>query len=217
MTSKTDRININLNDPYSGKQAYGLFSNLKLEIYSLFSLACLGILFKIFFPQKNDIAGNEGPATVALWGYGLAALCLLCILFISYGLSKKELMESKKFNKNIKDGFFSNIRYILGDGDVYFIVIKVLVLLLILNYGFYKKINVGIIPESYNRFSYVSNLIIFIQFIILGQYINLTMFKNEKKSSTTGIIAATSYFLCTANIIFVIIMYILLKYYSTDG
>lgn len=203
--------------PYEGKEAYGLFSNLKLEVYSLFALAILGLLFRMFFPQKNDMTGNEGPATSTLWGYGISTVSLLCILFITYGLAKKDLMDSKNFNPNIKDGLFNNIKYILGEGRIFIIIIIVLVLILVINYAYYQKINVGIIPDSFNNFNYISNLVMLIQFIILFQYINLSMFKNEGKSPVAGIITATTYFLSTCNIIFVIIMYILLKYYSTDG
>jgi hypothetical protein len=204
-------------DPYTGKNAFGLFTNIKLEVYSLFAIAVLGVFFKIFIGQTGDMTGEQGPATSTLWGYGITSVCLLCILFIVYGLAGRDLMNIKNLNQNIKDGFFSNSTYILGDGIVFVVVLIMLTLILVLNYVYYKKINIGLIPESFTQFTYVSNLFIVIQFLLLFQYINLRIFKKDNRSPTIGIITASTYFLSTINIIFVVIMYILLKYYSTDG
>ena len=206
-----------LPDPFSGKQAYGLFSNNKLEVYSLFALAVLGVFFRMFITQNNDMTGEQGPATSTLWGYGISSVSILCILFIIYGLSKRELMDSKNLNPNIKEGFFSNAAYVLGDGKAFIIVLVLLTLILVLNYVYYQKINIGIVPGSFEQFNYVSNLFMIIQFLLLFQYINIRIFSIEPNSSMIGIITAATYFLSTINIIFVIIMYILLKYYSTDG
>lgn len=204
-------------DPYKGKAAYGLFSNNKLELYSLYALGVLGIFFRMFFAQENDMVGIDGPATSTLWGYGITAIATLCILFIMYGLSNRELMNSKNVNPDIKDGFMSNIGYILKEGNIFVLILIVLTFILTLNYAYFEKINVGIMPTSFNRFNTVSNILMIIQFLILFQFINLRMLGNNSKKQIVGIITATSYFLSTLNVIFVIIMYILLKYFSTDG
>jgi len=193
-------------DPYKGKSAYGLFSNNKLELYSLYALGVLGIFFRMFFAQENDMNGNDGPATSTL-----------CILFIMYGLSNRELMNSKNVNPDIKDGLMSNIGYIIKEGNIFVLILIVLTFILTLNYVYFQKINVGIIPTSFNRFNTVSNILMIIQFLILFQFINIRMLGNNSKKQIVGIITATSYFLTTLNVIFVIIMYILLKYFSTDG
>ena len=206
-----------ISDPLSGKEAYGLFSNLKLEIYCLYGLAVLGLLYRMFFPQTNDMTGNQGPATSTLWAYGISSISLLCILFITYGLANRNLMDSKNFNPNMKGGVFNNVKYILGEGRVLFMILIVLVFIILLNFTYYQKINIGIIPESFNKFNYVSNLVMLIQFIILFKYIGITMFKNNNNPTMANIISATTYFLSLINIIFIIIMFILLKYYSTDG
>lgn len=204
-------------DPLSGKPAFGLFSNNKLEIYSLFGLAVIGVFFRMFITQNNDMTGDQGPATSTLWGYGLTIVAVLCLLFIIYGLSKKEFMESANFTEDLKDGFFSNIMYILGEGNIFVVVLIVLSLIVTLNYVYYQKINIGIIPESYGRFNYVSNLLMLIQFLVLFQYINLKVFNKVGDETMRGIITATTYFLSVINMIFVIIMYILLRFFSTDG
>lgn len=210
-----------MGDRLTGKQAFGLFTNIKLEIYTLFSLAVLGVFFKLLVNQDNDMTGTIGPASSTLWGYGLSAISLLCILFISYGLSNKELMESKNINPNINDGFMSNVRHIFREGNIFLIILIVLLLILSLNYTFFQKINIGIIPPAFNKFNGLSNLIIILQFLILFQYINIRMFNNDsqnnKKNNVAGIITLTTYLFSIINIIFVIIMYILLKYFSTDG
>lgn len=217
-TNNGDPLKGKLKDPLKGKLAFGLFSNNKLEVYSLFSLAVLGLFFRMFVIPNNDMTGEQGPATSTLWGYGISSICILCILFITYGLSKKEFMEIKNFSPDIKDGFFSNISYILSDGMIFIIVLVLLALIIVLNYVYYQKINIGIVPGSFESFNYISNLFMIIQFLLIFQFINIRMFGEQNKSSMMiGIINAATYFISTINIIFVIIMYILLKYYSTDG
>ena len=211
-----------MGDRLTGKQAFGLFTNIKLEIYTLFSLAVLGVFFKLLVNQDNDMTGTNGPASSTLWGYGLSAISLLCILFISYGLSSRELMNNKNIDPNINDGFSPNVRHIFREGNIFLIILIVLLLILSLNYTFFQKINIGIIPPAFNKFNGLSNLIIILQFLILFQYINISMFNNnsqnnKKNSGIAGIITLTTYLFSIINIIFVIIMYILLKYFSTDG
>lgn len=208
---------MNQSSPYEGKSAFGLFTNNKLEIYSFYALAVLGIIFRIFFNQENDMTGNNGPATSTLWGYGISIISLFCILFIMYGLSNREVMDTKNLNNNIKDGFFSNILYILGSGNIIFVTLIVLGFIITLNYVFYEKINIGIIPLSFDHFNKVFNILMAVQFIILFQFINIRIFGASKNSPVLGVITSSAYFLTTVNILFVIIMYILLKYFSTDG
>lgn len=208
-------------DQFSGKNAFGLFSNIKLELYSLYALAFLGVLFKIFVVQNNDMTGDQGPATNTIWGYGLASISILCILFIIFGLYNRDIMDNKNFDT--KGGFLRNIMYILGNGTLFIILLLVLILIIVLNYVYYQKINVGIVPDSFNNFNYISNLFMVIQLLILFPYINTITnhgglpngSKNESKN--IGIIKNVTYLLSTLNIIFIIIMYILLRYYSTDG
>lgn len=203
-------------DNYSGKEAFGLFSNIKLEIYSLFALASLGIFFKMFVIQKNDMTGNAGPATNTLWGYGLSSICILCILFIIYGLDGNN-MSSKNFKGNTNDGYIRNTIYILSQGTILLLVLIVMILILVLNYIYYQKINIGVIPYSFNKFNYISDLLMIVQFIILFQYINIKVFKGKDNNVISNIITSSTYLLTTLNIIIIILMYILLKYYSTDG
>lgn len=208
---------MNNSSPYEGKSAFGLFTNNKLEIYSFYALAVLGILFRTFFNQENDMTGNHGPATSTLWGYGISTIALFCILFIMYGMGKREVMDTKNLNPDVKDGFFSNILYILGSGNIIFVTLIVFAFILTLNYSFYQKINIGIIPLSFDHFNKVFNILMIVQFIILFQFINIRMFGATKNNQVLGVITSSAYFLTTINVIFVIIMYILLKYFSTDG
>lgn len=209
------------NDPFTGVSGYGLFSNIKLELYSLYALAILGVLFKIFVVQKNDMTGNQGPATNTIWGYGLASISILCILFIIYGLYNRDIIKNKNFDN--KGGFFRNIMYILGNGTLFVLLLLVFILTIVLNYVYYQKINIGIIPDSFNNFNYISNLFMIIQLIVLGPYINtIANYGQIPPKSTSdikniGIIKNVTYLLSTLNIIFIVIMYILLRYYSTDG
>ena len=208
-----------LTSPYMGKKSYGLFTNNRLEILTLYSFAFVGVLIKLLYNSKTDNIGNKGAASVTIWGFGLAAISLLCILFIHLGLINKDLIKQKPLNSGGKNGYLSSISYFFHESFSYVLFILILMTIMALNYRFYTKINIGNISLDYNRYSFMSTILILINLIVIYQYIRITIFK--KHSGNHGdkktIINSIIYLLSTINIIFIIIMYILLQYYSTDG
>lgn len=73
-------------DLYYGKEGYGMFSNKKLEVLTLFAVACIGVMIKLGFNSKVDNTGYQGAASGTLWGYGISIIAIACILFINIGL-----------------------------------------------------------------------------------------------------------------------------------
>tara|TARA_Y100000591_G_scaffold332405_1_gene369605 strand:+ start:62 stop:745 length:684 start_codon:yes stop_codon:yes gene_type:complete len=207
--------------PYMGKNAFGLFSNNRLEILTLYSFAFIGILIKLVYNSNSDPTGQQGQASLTLWGYGLAIISLLCIIFIHLGLTNKEIKE-KEFYKNKKGesvSYLESISMFFHSTFSYILYIIVLVFIMLLNYFYYNKINMGAVSSDYNSYSSMSTILVLITLLVIYQYINITIFKSasSKHAERRTIINSILYLLCTVNVIFILIMYILLKFYSTDG
>lgn len=101
---------------------------------------------------------------------------------------------------------------------VFILLLALFVLVIVLNYSFYNKINRGIIPLEFTNYNLVSGLLIIVQLGVLFQYLNIDILKfNSPNKGDKGMLKTLMYLLSTVNFIFIIIMYILLNYYSTDG
>lgn len=200
-------------DIFTGKEGYGLFSNKKLDVLILFAFAFMGVLIKLLFNTKVDNSGDQGSASGTIWGYGLSVISMLCILFINIGLEDKKTMDDKKFD-------MSTILSVFQNHLVYIFVILLLVFVIVMNYYFYTKINRGIIPLQFTNYNFVSGLLILVQFGILYQYLNIDILKfgvSQGDNKNKGLLRTLTYLLSVVNAIFIVIMYILLNYYSTDG
>ena len=200
-----------LSDPKTGKNAFGLFSNTKLEIITMFALACIGILIKLCFNTKTENSGQSGSASATIWGYGLSSIALISLLFINIGLTNKEQMNKKELANSILD-FIKNSAPSL-------LLIGILISIIILNYNFYKRINIGKIPIEFTSYSFISSLLLIIQMVTFYQYVNITMLKGSlhKVSVKESALETIMYLLSVLNFIFIVIMYILLHFYTTDG
>ena len=76
---------------------------------------------------------------------------------------------------------------------------------------YYTKINQGRVTEEYFKFSSLSNILIFLQVIILF------LFLNEKEPIKKNQMSQILYILVSLNLVFAAMMNIVLKYFSTDG
>ena len=177
----------------------------------MFALACIGILIKLCFNTKTENSGQSGSASATIWGYGLSSIALICLLFINIGLTDKEQMNKKELANSILD-FIKNSAPSL-------LLIALLIAIIILNYNFYERINRGIIPMEFTNYSFISSLLIIIQMVTFYQYVNSTMLKGKlhKVSVKESVLETIMYLLSVLNFIFIVIMYILLHFYTTDG
>lgn len=203
----------NVSSPYEGKSAFGLFSNPRLELMTLLGISILGVIIKICFNTKTDNTGNSGAATATIWGYGITAISLLCIMFIQIGLLNKNMMNSASVTENI--GIFLKEHLAIG------LLISVLAAIIILYFKFFKRINQGTIPMEFSNFSFLSSLLVSVQLGIFCQYIASKVFNREKQGDKNRVslsaLETIMYLLSVLNAIVFFIMYILLHFYTTDG
>lgn len=201
---------------YEGKSAFGLFSNPRLELMTLLGISILGVIIKICFNTKTDNTGNSGAATATIWGYGITAISLLCIMFIQIGLLDKTMMNSASVLSEAGSiGVFFKENLAIG------LLIAVLGAIIILYFKFFKRINQGTIPIEFSNFSFLSSLLVSVQLGIFCQYISSTVFNREKSGDKQRVpksaLETIMYLLSVLNAIVFFIMYILLHFYTTDG
>jgi hypothetical protein len=102
----------------------------------------------------------------------------------------------------------------------------VVALILTLNIIYYAQLNSGSVADEYYQFSNMSSFFMLVQFVIIIKYlIDLLLGqqrKDEGKSSglmnaLAGELSSVVWVLSIINISIVGILYVILKYFSTDG
>ena len=68
-------------------------SNLPFDIKTLLFLAVSGVLVKIFLSGQVSEDGSTGPASSAVWGYGLTTFSLFGLLIIVLGMTSQQTMR----------------------------------------------------------------------------------------------------------------------------
>ena len=92
-----------------------------------------------------------------------------------------------------------------------------------INYTFFEKINKGLLPDTYNTYYLFSSILLIVQISLIVKYLyndlnNLvTKNKDPKIIKESTIIKSLSYILITLNFVFILIMHILLQFFSTNG
>ena len=232
MTGKTDNI-----IDRRGIFGLGFSINNNLDLLNLIVLAFLGILIKVLFAEPTSDSGEIGPASTTIWGYGLTAIALFLMMFMSIYLNHYEkksngLFERRSIDKqddtSDKNIFFLVIDYLLNNTLPIFLTLTLIIYIIYLNFVYFYRINQNNVTNSYSTYSFFSSLLIFVQLIIISKYMfSLLRNKNlgnensdhenpgDKKNN--ALLKAISYVLITVNFIFVFIIHILLAFFSTDG
>ncbi len=187
----------------------------------LFIFAVIGMCIKIFFSTGTSSDGTYGPANTIIYGYGIVALSILTVMFISYAIhdrighieSKGQVETIIKFIKN----FFTSSAPSL-------LTIILLIWVITLNIAFYTQINTGKVAKEYYQLSHGTSFLFVFQIVCLFQYLKLyikikTDGKNatEEDATSQGRIAFATYFISAINLIVVGMMSIILQFFSTDG
>jgi hypothetical protein len=179
---------------------------------------CFINIIKFIFNQKKSNDGIDGPANSTIWGYGVVALSLLGILYITFSLGSKAAMESSSFQL-IKMLFTSSFPVLF--------LIGLLIWLIIMNVSYRTRINKGQVSNDYYKISFVSSILIILQIIIILKYVRdkvgmsklsgennvLSKILNELSSQ----MATFGYTIGTINYLIAGILQIILEYFSTDG
>lgn len=194
-----------------------LSKNLNFDVTNMMWVAFVGIVVKMFVGNDTSENGMSGPASAAVWGYGLVTLAVLAIMFISFAMtSRMETIEQLNTFTFAKLMFFHSLPSIL--------MLGILSWLITINAIHYKQINKGKTAEEYDTYSSVSTWLVIAQ---LGVLIKLLM--DELNISKGGLeaagvmkalqgkMASVSFLLTITNVFVLVIMTIILTYFSTDG
>lgn len=182
------------------------------NIKNIIAVCSIGIIVKLLFGNNYTDDGSNGPASSALWGYGLASMAIFFLMFVqthkSVGKSPQKSTSQETFLMKITT-FYTSMLNILPT-LLMFIVLSWLVLL---NYQFYTQINTGNVTTEYSQFSNISTIMILFQMAILFKYLFIPDSNEDQQSK----FASASYLTAILNIIFIGMMNIILVYFSTDG
>ena len=208
---------------YRGIFGMGISTNYYLDLLNLSILALAGIMIIYFFQENFSKSGTTGPARTTIWGLGLTTFAVFFMIFISI---------SDKFNpkEEKSSGLFSKIiNIILNDSLPILIVFILLIYAIYLNFIYFKKINRNNVSNTFATYSLYSLIFFVIQICISVKYLynelqyrymvpkpNQDSIKNKSKE-TTSLIKNISLILGTINFLFIVIMHILLEFFSTDG
>ena len=180
---------------------------------NLVVICIVGLIIKLFFSSKISRDGETGPASSTMWGYGISALAIFFMSFINYGLFAKTTKVNQKSAEFIGGFMHSTMPS--------FLTLLLLMYLIYLNFRYFKRINQGKVANEYYNMSNMSTVLIFFQIFTLFKYVN-SMHKAEKRKGGEDIAETASsegsimYLLSLINIVFIIILNIILQYFSTD-
>lgn len=186
----------------------------------IFSLLCIiGILVQVFFGQAPKFFGQPSNdyATATVYGYGFCLLSLFGLLISSFAISSRD---------STSQGFSGFINVILKNAMPLIVTVIVVALILTLNIIYYAQLNSGSVADEYYQFSNMSSFFMLLQFVIIIKYlIDLLMGQQKKdEGKSVGVINALAgelssfiWVLSIINISIVGILYVILKYFSTDG
>ena len=113
----------------------------------------------------------------------------------------------------------------MGDGIPIFLTFCVLIYVIYINFVHFNRINKGAVSDSYYTYSFYSSLLIIIQMTLIIKYmynlIDKTLINetksSENKNKDTTILKGLALIITTINYIFVMLLHILLAFFSTDG
>jgi len=193
-------------------------NNIKYDITNMIVFSFIGIIIKLFFGRSTSSDGSQGPASAALWGYGVVAMSILSIMFITFALASRM--------KNINQyGALEFVKTLITNSLPPLLIFAILVWLITLNVTYFKRINKGKVANEYNTFSSISTILIIFQLIILFKYLKDDLLIAQGGQSTkVGLekalksnMASITYLLTILNLVFVGMMNIVLEFFSTDG
>ena len=199
-----EKLNADMIITRQGIFGFGLSHNNNLDFMTIVVLAIMGIVIKLFFPEKFSRLGNTGPATSTIWGYGLTAIALSIMLFMGIYVSKNIFETQGNFIEMI----FSNVTPI-------FLTLVVIVYAIVINFQYFKRIN--------SNYSLMSSVLTILQIGLVTTYLFFYLTKTDKENESnifnnTKIELSKNavYILSVINFLFLIMIHISLEFFSTD-
>jgi hypothetical protein len=191
-------------------------------INSMFLFAVIGMCIKVFFGSETTADGRFGPANTIIYGYGIIALSILTVMFISYAVFDRiGRIEEKSKSESI----INFLRSFLSSSTPSILTVIVLLWIITLNISHYTQINKGFVANEYYQLSASTSFLFMFQIICLFQYIKLYIKAKTDQNSVEGKnaivnqgrMAFATYFITAINLIVVGMMTIILRFFSTDG
>lgn len=184
------------------------------SLTNLVVICIIGLVIKLFFGARTTSDGSSGPATSTIWGYGISALAIFFMAFINYSL----FSNATKINQNSLE-FLGGFMHSTVPA---FLTLILLMYLIYLNFTYFTRINKGKVAQEYYDMSKMSTVLIFFQVFTMFKYVNSMHTAQSKKSDSDIAETASSegsilYLLSLINFIFILILNIILEYFSTDG
>ena len=205
------KLNASMIIEKQGIFGFGLSHNNNLDFMIIVVLAGMGIIIKLFFPEKFSRLGNTGPATSTIWGYGLTAIALSIMLFMGIYVSKN-IFEK---NGNFVEMLFSNVSPI-------FFTLLILMYAIFLNFQYFKRINSNRVTNEYHTYSFMSSVLTIIQIGLVSTYLFYYLSNTDKDGGNDfnnmkiELSKNAVYILSIINFLFLMMINISLQFFSTD-
>ena len=175
-------------------------------INNMIGFSIVGLLIKLLLGRDTSVDGESGPASSAIWGYGVIALSILAGMIISFGLAS-QMANLKRY------GVVDFVKTLLTSSLPSLLTLGILVWMISLNIMFYKRINQGKVANEYFTYSGVTTFLIILQVIFLFKHLK----DNINVPTMVNTMAYVTYGFTFLNAIFAVIMTIILEKFSTDG
>ena len=221
--SQEDINNINALKNKEGIFGLGFSLNNNLDLLNLVVLAFFGIIIKLFFQENYTKLGNIGPASTTIWGYGLTALSLFLMIFMSLYLTRATTKDAHLENNDSIFKFITNI--VMSSTLPIVLTLAIVVYIIMLNFSYFVRINSNNVSDSYHVYSFFTSLLLILQIALIVKYMYNLLDKkvlkalgsDNQKETEAVLIKSATYILSVVNFIFVLIIHILLAFFSTDG
>ena len=206
-----EKLNASMIISKQGIFGFGLSHNNNLDFMIIVILAVMGIVIKLFFPEKFSRLGNSGPATSTIWGYGLTAIALSIMLFMGIYVSKNIFEQ----NGNFVEMLFSNVSPV-------FFTLLIILYTIFLNFRYFKRINSNRVTNEYHTYSFMSSVLTIMQIGLVTTYLFFYLSNTDKKDGPNfnnikiELSKNAVYILSVINFLFLMMINISLQFFSTD-
>ena len=206
-----EKLNASMIISKQGIFGFGLSHNNNLDFMIIVILAVMGIVIKLFFPEKFSRLGNTGPATSTIWGYGLTAIALSIMIFMGIYVSKNIFEQNGDFVSML----FSNVSPV-------FFTLLIILYTIFLNFRYFKRINSNRVTNEYHTYSFMSSVLTIMQIGLVTTYLFFYLSNTDKKDGPNfnnikiELSKNAVYILSVINFLFLMMINISLQFFSTD-
>jgi hypothetical protein len=189
-------------------------------INAMFMFTVMGMCIKMFFGNNTSKDGTYGRANSTIWGYGIAALSIITVMFVGYAIHDR----ISKIEKKGLNGIISFIKSFLTSSGPAILTVILLLWIVTLNIFHFYKINKGQVASEYYQLSAGTSFLFIFQIICVFQYLKTfirikTGTSEDEKEDAKNLsrISFAVYFITTINMVVAGMMSIILMFFSTDG